>query len=294
MSSPPPSRKRPSVSFPTGFLNILKSLTSLINLNLFIEIKFPPTLTKTFDPSSSLCLARIFFPPNTSKATAPLPTIFSLHGGGFAIGHPKEDDEINTRLAANGILVIALSLGLTGFSASGNLALAVEQLEEAPKVKATVVFYPPVDFMQSQEERLARRIPSARAEKDFFAPVGNVFEWGYIQAGTPLDDHKLSSRYAKRSALSEWLFVVAPSNDMLCNEAGQMVANWLGEDWGEDWGEEGRIKWRRVKGQKHAFTHDIPPITALETVEARKERKRLDAEVWEAVGTWLMDGPFKK
>lgn len=54
-------------------------------------------------------------------------------------------------------------------------------------------------------------------------------------------------------------------------------------------GEEGKIRWLRVVGQKHAFAHDIPPITAHDMAEASKERKQKDKEVWEAVEMWLMD-----
>ncbi len=96
-----------------------------------------------------------------------------------------------------------------------------------------------------------------------------------------------------------WLFVVGAERDMLCTEAGEMVAGCLGEDWGENGrddtvGSDEKTRWLRINGQKYSYTHDIPPITAKETVEAREERKRKNVEVLEDIGTWLMNGPFKK
>ncbi|KAE8448157.1 hypothetical protein EG329_009761 [Mollisiaceae sp. DMI_Dod_QoI] len=189
---------------------------------------------------------------------------------------PIDDDHINARLAADGILVISIPypfapthpfpallaaiasqmqkalpdselpidssrFGLTGFSAGGNLALTVQQLAETPKVKAAVAFYPPVDFVISKEQRLEKRVPIFRL----------------------------------------------------------VIRRCLGEDWGENGrddtvGSDEKTRWLRINGQKYSYTHDIPPITAKETVEAREERKRKNVEVLEDIGTWLMNGPFKK
>jgi len=335
MSSASPSKEALSTPYMTGLLNYfkLKAITTVSSLmSLTHKTQHPPTLTKQLDPS--LGPTRIFFPPNANQTSAPLPTLFSIHGGGFCFGAPIDDDHINARLAADGILVISIPypfapthpfpaplaaiasqmqkalsdpelpidssrLGLIGFSAGGNLALAVQQLAETPKVKAAVAFYPPVDFMLSKEQRLQKRVPIARSEPDMLAPLASLFEWAYIPAGTSLKDPSLSPRYAARSMLCEWLFVVGAERDMLCTEDGEMVAGWLGEEWGESGrdemvGNDGKTRWLRVNGQKHAYTHEIPPVTAKETVVAREERKRKDVEVLEDVGSWLMNGPFKK
>lgn len=329
------SKKAPNTPYLTALVNTLHLFafkTLLYITSFFHNSPSPPTLTKKLDPS--LKPARIFFPPNTHKGSPPLPTLFSLHGGGFCLGSPIDDDHINARLAQTGILTIALPyplaprspfpialasiasqirkaisdldlpidvsrLGLIGFSAGGNLALAVQQVDGLPRFKTTVAFYPAVDLVPSKEEKLARRAPTARSEDDMLFPLVPLFEYAYIPAGTFLDDPGLSPRYAARKALTEWLFVVGCERDMLCHEAGEAVARWLGREWDEGGkdemvGEGGKFRWLRVNGQKHAYTHDIPPIVRNESEEERKERKRKDEEVWEVVSSWLMNGPFKK
>ena len=273
------------------FLFSLKSLTYVGSTIAAYKTKFPPTITKKLHPS--LAEARIFFPPNTDKTGVLLPTVFSIHGGGFCMGQPANDDHINARLAANGILVIALPyplaplnpypaplvalvsqmqkaltdselpidasrIGLMGSSAGGNLVLALQQLSEAPEIKATIVFCPPVTFTLTVPEKLERRTPAARSKDDSLASWAPRMEWGYIPAGTPLNDPKLSPTFASLNSLSEWIFVVGAEYDILCTEAGNMVAEWLGEEYGEDGrdemtGKDGKIRWVLARGQKHAY-----------------------------------------
>lgn len=223
------------------------------------------------------------------------------------MGQPANDDHINARLAANGILVIALPyplapansypaplvalvsqmqsaltdsdlpidgsrIGLMGSSAGGNLALAIQQLDEAPEIKATIVFCPIVDFTLTVPELLERRTPAARSKDDFLAQWKPRMEWGYIPAGTSLEDPKLSPKYASINSLSEWIFVVGAEYDILCADAGEMVAEWIGEEYGENGrdemsGKNGKIRWALASGQKHSygrssdFKRIIPPST---------------------------------
>lgn len=272
-------------------LGFIKSLSYVGSTIAAYKTEFPPTITKKLHPS--LVEARIFFPPNADKTSGLLPTVFSIHGGGFCMGQPANDDHINARLAANGILVIALPypltptnsypaplvalvsqmqkaladselpidasrIGLMGSSAGGNLALAVQQLDAAPEIKATMVFCPPVSFTLTVPEMLEKRTPAAQSKDDFLAAWAPRMEWGYIPAGTSLEDPKLSPKFASVSALSEWIFVVGAENDILCAEAGEMVAEWIGDEYGENGRDEmtgkgGKIRWVLAKGQKHSY-----------------------------------------
>ncbi|KAK3317200.1 alpha/beta hydrolase fold protein [Cercophora scortea] len=127
-----------------------------------------PNIVKAYDCHPTLPI-RIFFPATydqTSPAT--LPTLFTIHGGGFCFGHIRDDDEWNRAFAdTQDVLVIALNYSkapgspfpaalhdlealvlailadeslpidrdrggrtaLLGFSAGANLALAVSQLD---------------------------------------------------------------------------------------------------------------------------------------------------------------------
>ncbi|KAK1574054.1 alpha/beta hydrolase fold protein [Colletotrichum navitas] len=129
---------------------------------------YPPTmrpdLIKQYDCRKALPI-RIFFPSDYDQ-TSPqtLPTLFTIHGGGFCIGVPDDDDTWNRTFAdLNGVLVIALHywkapwtpwphalhdlealflaavadeslpidrarVALGGFSAGGNLALCLSQM----------------------------------------------------------------------------------------------------------------------------------------------------------------------
>ena len=112
----------------------------------------------------------IFFPSSYDPTSAAvLPSLFTVHGGGFCIGHQRDDDEWNRAFAdAHGVLVISLNYAkapaapfptaprdvealllaaladaslpidrttdgpttrtaIAGFSAGGNLALAVSR-----------------------------------------------------------------------------------------------------------------------------------------------------------------------
>jgi hypothetical protein len=87
-------------------------------------------------------------------------------------------------------------------------------------------------------------------------------EWGYIPAGTSLEHPKLSPKFASLNCLSEWISVVGAECDVLCAEAGEMVAKWLGEEYGENGrdvmsGKNGKIRWVLAKGQKHSYGRSL-------------------------------------
>ncbi|KAI0888405.1 alpha/beta-hydrolase [Annulohypoxylon maeteangense] len=147
--------------------------------------KFTPNIIKYYQCRPSLSV-RIFFPksydPNTSQA--PLPTLFSIHGGGFCFGDPSNDDKWNSNFASmHNVLVISLNyrkapsypfptatydlgalmlatfddeslpidksrIAVGGFSAGGSLTLSVCQLpsiREKVKPKAAIPIYAVVD-----------------------------------------------------------------------------------------------------------------------------------------------------
>ncbi|KAK3386044.1 Alpha/Beta hydrolase protein [Podospora didyma] len=69
-----------------------------------------PNIIKTYECRPALPV-RIFFPSGFDQ-TSPtlLPTVFTIHGGGFCIGHIRDDDEWNRAFAdEQNVLVIALN-----------------------------------------------------------------------------------------------------------------------------------------------------------------------------------------
>ena len=139
----------------------------------------------------------IFFPKDYDQ-TSPenLPLLFSIHGGGFCIGGPEDDDRLNRRFADEyKFLVVELNyrkapwypfptavydlealmlaviadeslpidksrVAITGYSAGGNLTLSVAQLpsiREQVKPSALLPVYAATDMEVPTSERLKRR-----------------------------------------------------------------------------------------------------------------------------------------
>lgn len=159
--------------------------------------EIPPNIIKTYTCRPSLPI-RIFFPksydPKASKAL--LPTLFSIHGGGFCLGRPNDDDAWNARFASmHNTLVIALNyrkapaypfptamydtealilaafedeslpidktrIAICGFSAGGCLTLSVCQLpsiQEKVKPSAALPVYAVVDQSMPGDTKVTTR-----------------------------------------------------------------------------------------------------------------------------------------
>lgn len=147
--------------------------------------------------TSSTTTYSIFFPKNYDQ-TSPqsLPVLFVIHGGGFCIGSPEDDDVLNERFASmHNVLVVELNyrkapaypfptatydvealmgavfgdeslpidrsrVAVSGFSAGGNLAMSVCQLpsvRDRIKPAAVVGIYPVLDQTIHSSEKLKMR-----------------------------------------------------------------------------------------------------------------------------------------
>ncbi|KAI2627001.1 alpha/beta-hydrolase [Hypomontagnella submonticulosa] len=167
--------------------------------------KIPPVTIKKYNCRPSLPI-RIFFPesydPKTSQA--PLPTVYTIHGGGFCLGQTSDDDEWNARFASmHNVLVIGLNyrkapsypfptavydlealllatyddeslpidkkrIAIGGFSAGGSLTLSVCQLpsiREKVRPSAALPIYAVVDKSMPTDVK-----PTTRYYKPGLAP----------------------------------------------------------------------------------------------------------------------------
>ncbi|GAB1318529.1 Alpha/beta hydrolase fold-3 domain-containing protein [Madurella fahalii] len=153
-----------------------------------------PDLVKTYPALKSLPI-RIFFPPSYSSSSGKkLPTLLTLHGGGFTVGTPHYNDTWNRAFArTHNFLVVALNyskapgspfpgaieelevliplvladaslpvdarrVAVGGFSAGGNLALAAAQRAGVRgRVAAAVPLYPVVDFVAGEAGKARAR-----------------------------------------------------------------------------------------------------------------------------------------
>ncbi|KAI8961196.1 alpha/beta-hydrolase [Daldinia sp. FL1419] len=157
----------------------------------------PPNYVKAYPCRPSLPI-RVFLPksynPETSKA--PLPTVYTIHGGGFCLGRVNDDDAWNAQFAnMHNVLVVALNyrkapshpfptatydlealilatldddtipidenrIAIAGFSAGGSLTLSVCQLpsiRERVKPSAAVPIYAVVDKSIPPEVKVKTR-----------------------------------------------------------------------------------------------------------------------------------------
>ncbi|KAM0239568.1 hypothetical protein ACHAP5_008214 [Fusarium lateritium] len=112
-------RFKEPISKPTHVLyivisHILHSFIATANYVLsiketFIPSAYAPSFTKTYACRPKLPL-RIFYPKSFDvNSQKKLPTILSIHGGGFVIGDPRDDDDFNYTFAnMHSVIVIAL------------------------------------------------------------------------------------------------------------------------------------------------------------------------------------------
>ena len=282
-----------------------------------------PTLTKTYPVRPSI-VNRVFIPRSYESGNKPLSLYISIHGGGFALCDPQVDDEFASGFANKyGICVVNIGYRLAplhyfpsqvydcaaivqaviedeslpvdrqnvvlgGFSAGGNLSLAIAQLPTLKgKIAAIVAFYPVVDFTRSKEQMMKER-PFTPGKQDVLQNSSNWFGWGYVPSGTDRRDPLLSPVFAKRVDLPQKLYFIGAEHDMLCKGAEDMAERLAESENGRKetlksgvgW-EKGGIRWEKAMGWDHGFDH----VKAKGKRE--EERLKLTAEVRERVATWL-------
>ncbi|KXX80015.1 Carboxylesterase NlhH [Madurella mycetomatis] len=153
-----------------------------------------PDLVKSYAALKSLPI-RIFFPTSYSPSSRDkFPTLLTVHGGGFVVGTPHDNDTWNRIFArTHNFLVIALNyskapaspfpgaihdlgtliplvltdaslpidterVALGGFSAGGNLTLTAAQLPGVRgRIAAAVPLYPVVDFVAPEGAKVRTR-----------------------------------------------------------------------------------------------------------------------------------------
>ncbi|KAL2150473.1 hypothetical protein VTH82DRAFT_7036 [Thermothelomyces myriococcoides] len=98
-----------------GYMFGLKTmLLPLFLLREWKESRHPPDsrpdIIKTYKCRPHLPI-RVFFPSSYDQTSSiTLPTLFTIHGGGFCIGHQRDDDEWNRAFAdSHSVLVISLN-----------------------------------------------------------------------------------------------------------------------------------------------------------------------------------------
>jgi acetyl esterase/lipase len=289
-----------------------------------------------------------------------LPTLFTIHGGGFTVGDPENDDKWNRTFAdTHSVLVIALNYSkapshpfpaaihdletlisailadpsipidkhhcaIAGFSAGGNLALAVTQLEGVKNsfklygstgFKAVIPVYPGLDRTLTRDYKATLRqyklglSPNRNSPTDFLLSMGRMFDWAYIPVGHNLRDPLLSPIFAARESLPPWVFMIACELDMSSHEAWRMASRLAGraeplmeEKVGrEESGKLGElefvderfawevrergVRWLLLPDVVHGFDRIPPSMLGDETTVHDAETKSI--KVIKEIGEWL-------
>jgi acetyl esterase/lipase len=306
------------------------------------------------------CSTSIFF-PSTWDQTSPqtLPCYFSIHGGGFCLGNPDDDDQWNRAFAdAHDVLVVELNyrkapaypfpvaihdvealmlavygdeslpidkrrIAVGGFSAGGNLTLAVCQLpaiRNRIRPSAACPIYPLVDQAANAEEKAKKRYykpglgPGLRGNPtDMLSPLSSLFRWSYIPYGVNLKDPLLSPFFAPRDSLPKNIFIVAAELDRLAHDSwrlASMLANRpepspdvrVGQEKPsarpgelildderfsfEHVGDDGRgVRWLLIPDQIHGF--DVEPVGFHGNEEAFQDAQVKAKAYRKILGEWL-------
>ncbi|KAK3904449.1 Alpha/Beta hydrolase protein [Staphylotrichum tortipilum] len=352
------------------FLTKLKFAGSMYGLKSFLapmhwlrewqESRNPPAggpdLVKTYDCRPNLPI-RVFLPPS-NPPSHPLPTLFTIHGGGFCIGHQRDDDEWNRAFATrHACLVISLNyskapthpfptalhdlevlllaslsdpalpidrttpgrVAILGFSAGGNLALGLAQLEtvrgHALAPAAAVSVYGCLDLSVPPAEKAVRRpwrrgqlaLPRG-AETDALAGLAEAFDWAYLPVGLDLRDPVVSPFFADKGRLPPFVGVVGAELDMLAHEGWGLARRLAGsgapregeglvrgdERYGfevgwEDKGRSGGVKWLLVPDVVHGFDNQHIRAVMGRDEETEEDAKRKTVEYVDEMARWLKE-----
>ncbi|RVD86830.1 uncharacterized protein DFL_005086 [Arthrobotrys flagrans] len=331
----------PTVFPPPPLLKRVRFFLSLLWMNNFVRFylfvrrlyrvgyyKDPPSFTLTIPqhklpsywvPSTVEVYLPKSYPTSTSSSTIPTssskryPLFFTIHGGGFNVGHPVLDSEFNRYISdAASCIVIALAyrktpysrwpvqvrdltvlvvevlkderishiydpskVAIGGFSAGGNLSTAVSiQPELKNKIQTIVPVYPVLDFTVTTQEKLALR--PKNAPPDVLRKMGDFFSFGYVPLGTDRENPSLSPLFAKAEDLPENIYLVGCEYDMLNIDSKRFYEKF------------GKVKknmvFDEVKDVRHGFTHQ-----SVERMDSKVNVKlsKITFELYDRLAVWL-------
>ncbi|KAG9231072.1 Alpha/Beta hydrolase protein [Amylocarpus encephaloides] len=301
----------------------------LIRFFKAIPKELRPSIRKTY-PCRPRLVNRVFIPQSHQPGER-LPLYINLHAGGHVLLDAEFDDDFCAKFATRfNVLVASIEYStapiskfpgptqdvvaiaraiidddtlpidksrvvIGGFSAGGNLNFSAAQMSELRgKIHGLVSFYPVTDFTIPPAEKHQSRPYRNAKDVDDLKDWGPIWEWAYVRPGQDLRDPLLSTRYAQKTDLPKWIYVVGAEYDMLANEARQMMFDLANLDKMEKadslYGVEREgYKWTLVRDVRHGFTHNLMDNPTPEAVAMNRRRSN---EVLEDLGRWLFEGPY--
>ena len=156
-------------------------------------------------------------------------------------------------------------VAVSGFSAGGNLALGISSLspatwagdedekEKAPRIHATVAFYPVVDLATSPGAKVA---PDPRG-RPLPKWLMRFFDRCYLRAPFDTRDPRISPFYAEAQGFPGRVLIVTAAGDSLAEEAealGRKIRERVDDGEGES-----RVVVQRMQGCNHGWDKEAGP-----------------------------------
>lgn len=138
--------------------------------------------------------------------------------------------------------------------------------------------------------KLASRPYRYAGEKDILTGSIPLFRWGYLHTGQDLRDPLLSPGFADQGCLPKWIFAISAEYDMLSAELRDFMLGLMGVESAEEKKleyEKGTYKWVTARAVGHGFL-----MRLIERGEEERIRAMVANEMIDAVGKWLLEGPF--
>lgn len=213
----------------------------------------------------------------------PCPILINFHGSGFLIPMHGSDDEfcrqvsretgytvldVQYRLAPEHPFPAALHdaedavtwvlqrpekfdlswVAISGFSAGGNLALALSSnIFPRGTFRSLLAFYPPVDLYTEP----GSKTPPDPAGKPLPAVLARVFDRCYIPASYDARDPRISPYYAQPDRFPDRILMVTAACDSLAGEAEALAAK-INREPGKE------VMSHRMQGCNHGFDKSAP------------------------------------
>jgi acetyl esterase/lipase len=227
-------------------------------------------------------------------------------------------------LADSSVPIDKKKCALAGFSAGGNLTMAVVQLQGVKDAfrqygsegfRAAVPVYPGLDRTISRDFKVMQRqykptlSPNRNAKVDFLLSLGKAFDWSYVPVGQNLRDPLLSPIFAPRDSLPPHVFIIACELDLSSHDAWRMACQMSGrpvpsmdEKTGREengklgelelqderfaWEDKDRgVRWMLIPDVLHGFDRLPPSIQGDQTSVRDADEKT--TKVIKEIGDWL-------
>ncbi|MGI4813139.1 MAG: alpha/beta hydrolase fold domain-containing protein [Janthinobacterium lividum] len=179
-------------------------------------------------------------------------------------------------------------VAIGGFSTGASLALAAVQTPAMKGLIHGVVGFNPITDMTIPAAVKLSNVGHDEKVDRLGTTFCKLVQWASLPPGTDLSDPLISPIFAERLNLPGNVFLIGAELDMMCAEAERMSMGLAIYETGtqagneNDW-EKGGVRWIKMIGYKHAFTH------IKESGDRETERRAVVEELFHQLGLWLWE-----